>query len=118
MGDDINTILERLDEVVPEIVKINEGALDEGLDLLLTAARNNAPRDTGELEASLRKSRRRRRGNTVRGTVGSFKPSAMFNEFGTVNMAPQPFLYPALRDNEDRVRAIFARRQKDGLEGG
>jgi len=118
MGDDINAILRRLDELAPEIIKIYEEAMDEALDVILVEARDKAPRDTGRLKASLRKSRRRRRGNTVRGTVGTFEPSAMFNEFGTQFMKPRPFLYPALRSSEGRVREIFERRLKEGLDGG
>jgi HK97 gp10 family phage protein len=43
------------------------------------------------------------------GQVESRAPYSRYLEFGTINMAARPFLFPALEMNRTRIRAIFAR---------
>ena len=130
MDKDIQRIIKRLDELVPEVVRINEAAMDEALDMVLASARQNAPVKTGQLRDNIEK-RKRRRGGTVRGTIGvkgriskkgapgdPHMDAAMANEFGTQFMSAQPFLYPALKNNRARIRELFAARHREGLRKG
>ena len=117
MDSDMKRIIERLEELVPEVVRVNETAMDDALNVVLADARRNVRVGKGTLRDSIRK-RRRRRGSSVMGTVGSSEESALFNEFGVEHMPSQPFLYPALKANRARIREIFARKQREGLRKG
>ena len=113
--EDLDQIFERLAKWGNEVVNVNEEALTEALEIICAAAKQNAPVDTGTLRDSIR-IRKRRRGNTVMGTVGSSLDYAPPIEFGTSKMEAQPYLYPAIKNNRARVREIFAKKQRELLK--
>lgn len=52
------------------------------------------------------------RARSVVGSVVSAAPYSKALEYGTVNMPARPFMEPALKKNQDKIRAIFV---KQGL---
>jgi HK97 gp10 family phage protein len=64
------------------------------------AARNLVPVDTGSLRASI-DSELYGGTSSPSGRVSTGEHYAMFVEYGTSRMAPQPFMTPALEQNED-----------------
>lgn len=114
---DIDDILKRIDDLTPAALKAVENGMDEALDVLQQAAKQEAPvadEDGGELRDSIFK-QRRRRGDVVMGTVGTRAEHGAHVEYGTSKMAAQPFLYPALKQNRGRVREIIENAVKSAL---
>lgn len=99
--------------------KIARQATAAGAGVVRKAARQNAPKDTGNLQAAVVMKRVRntpltdeyivsvrqgktsdvKRAKTGKGALGRDAFYARFVEFGTVKTPPQPFMGPALRDN-------------------
>lgn len=66
-----------------------------------SAAKSLVPVDTGSLQGSINSSVSGG-GNSTTGTVEAGENYGQFVEFGTSRMAPQPFMTPALEQNEAR----------------
>jgi len=121
--ENLDEIFQRLMEWGDEAVDISEESLTEALELVLREAKKRVPVRTGKLRDSLR-IRKRRRGSTVMGTVGSSLDYAPPVEFGSrhfksnVYIKPQPYLYPAIDDNRERIKEIFARNLRKTLNVG
>lgn len=74
--------------------------------LVETQASLLSPVDTGLLRKSItHRTRKTATGGTSE--VGTNVEYAPFQEFGTVKMAPQPFLTPALNEEKPRVTSII-----------
>jgi HK97 gp10 family phage protein len=111
-------ISKRLKELGPRVArKHGQKAVREGLKPVLAEARRQVPVDTGALKRSLRiVNLKRRFGGVVAAQVRSLAPHAHLIEFGTVKMAAQPFLRPALDSGAQRVFDVLGRQLADGLE--
>jgi HK97 gp10 family phage protein len=99
--------------------KIARQATAAAAGVVRTAARNNAPVDSGNLKAAIVMKRKRQTNLTEeynvalragkksdvknakagKGKLGKDAHYGRFVEFGTVKMPPRPFLAPALSDN-------------------
>lgn len=76
--------------------------------------------DTGNLRESIRYEVHKE-GKEVYGIVGSTQKDpnyAVYTEYGTKNMAPRPWLRPAMRDNNEFIRSNIAKAVKGTLAGG
>jgi HK97 gp10 family phage protein len=71
------------------------GVVAKATSVVKSQSQSRAAVLTGELRGSIT-------GRTagLTGTVTASSQHALFNEFGTSRMAPQPFMYPALSDAE------------------
>ena len=97
-------------------------------------ARLRAPVDTGRLRGSITYATQRERSQTDAGAkagdavsrpddtntlhVGTNVEYAAYVEYGTRRMAEQPYLIPALDENRQEVREIFAEYLRRGLRSG
>jgi HK97 gp10 family phage protein len=106
--------------------------LDDGADVIVARQKAAAPKLSGKLESTIRRSKVRqgkksatvtiRAGGRATTKEGSgTRPGgvdyAVEQEFGNKNMPAQPFFYPPIRQNEDdirrKVRRAFRREVKD-----
>ena len=86
--------------------KIKDGirkGLAEAGEIVVKDAKAECPVDTGELQGSIKK---RVEDNTC--TAFASAAHGMYVEFGTRYQRAQPFMVPALIDNEDAIRQIIA----------
>jgi len=67
---------------------------------------------TGNLRSSISFNTEPRENAVVIGTNVHYAPHL---EYGTEKMAPQPFLKPAVKENQDKIETIFERAYKRGL---
>lgn len=81
-----------------------EAAL-EGAKPIVDAASANAPRRTGRLASEIVAVEGPKHGARAEAHIGPEKDAywGLFNELGTVNMAAQPFLRPALDEKKDEA---------------
>jgi HK97 gp10 family phage protein len=107
-----------LKELGPRLArKHGQKAVREGLKPVLAEARRLVPVDTGALKRSLRvRNKRSRRRDAVGAEVSATAPHAHLVEFGTVKMAPQPFLRVALDANRQEVLDRMAEQLARGIE--
>ena len=70
--------------------------------------------DTGFLISQITTEVNTKMGGAVVGKVISAAPYSQALEYGTTNMQARPFLHPALRRNQGKIRAIFL---KEGIIG-
>ena len=94
------------DEVTDEYSKAVEGAVKTAAILVEGAAKRNCPVDTGRLRGSITNEVVAGR-DGILGRVGSNVDYSRFVELGTSKMSPQPYLRPALRNNQSKVEAII-----------
>ena len=71
------------------------GVLDDVAESVADQARANAPVDSGELRADIGVKRRQGTKTTRARWVGTDEPQGFFQEFGTADHGPQPWLTPA-----------------------
>lgn len=116
-------------------------AVAQGCLVVEGEAKRNCPVDEGELRNSIQHEVKDVDGEII-GTIGTNKPYAPHVELGTGIFAangngrktpwvykgkdgnfrwtrgnrPQPFLYPALRNNQDRVKNQIAKHLSEGLK--
>lgn len=77
--------------------------------------------DTGRLRGSINYEVSRDSGNEVYGIVGTTQfnpPYGRWLEFGTSKMVERPWLRPAMRKNNDFIRASITKTVKETLTGG
>lgn len=116
--------------------KVARQAAAAGASVVRKAARAKAPKDTGNLQASIVMKRMAetdltaeyvvtpRRGKTRdvkaakagKGALGKDAFYARFQEFGTVKEPAQPFLRPALEQNVQQATDAMAKRLKQRIE--
>lgn len=87
-----------MDAYVKRMGSNSEDAVEKATDLIVEKARALAPVDTGELRKSIRSTVKRMAGDIARGQVEAAADYALFVEYGTEYMKPQPFLEPAIED--------------------
>ncbi len=90
---------ERLQEINQQIEK----GMTKACVLVERDAKKNAPIDTGRLRNSITHRLETETGQII-GIVGTNVEYASFQEFGTSKMAAQPFLFPALEANRDKIK--------------
>lgn len=108
--------------------KINvKEAMNKSTAIVLSSAKKNVPVDTGNLRNSI-KTEIKSSKNEIKGIIYTEKEYAPYVEFGTgergidsnknekINVAyslgwkgqaAQPFMYPALKRNEKKIKSIF-----------
>ena len=90
-----------------KVIKSMEDAISKALEasalVVEGAAKNLAPVDTGNLRNSITHEVEKKEAR-----VGTKVEYAPFVELGTVKMAAQPYLNPALEMNKGNIRKIFA----------
>lgn len=91
-------------------------------EIVLPAAKANAPVGTGDLRKSLVvrtiKRSRSRIGHQVQTKDGFFKGDQFygaFHEFGTARMKARPFMRPAVYDNESRITSFYVAALKEAI---
>lgn len=94
---DANKLLERIDE--DAIKEAIQRAIVKGCLQIEADAKGYCPVDTGNLRASITT-----KIEELSGEVGTNVEYAEFVEMGTVKSAPQPFLYPALKQNQEKIK--------------
>lgn len=103
MSNNVFQNLDRLEELIKQGVK--NGAEDAG-NLVKNEAKDNLLRNgsyrTGNLYNSI-KSRVESEGEEAVAKVGTEVDYGTYLELGTSRMNPKPYLYPALKDNVDKV---------------
>lgn len=82
-------------------------ALGIGLATLESAAKVNAPVDTGRLRSSIASQIERTVGSEIVGKVGSNVEYASYQEYGTKYQSGKPYLRPALEQNLNTVVKQF-----------
>ena len=106
--------------------------LEDGADVIVREQKAAAPKETGRLESTIRRSKVRQGKKSATVTIraggratttsgGDTRPGgfdyAVEQEFGNKNMPANPFFYPAIRKNEDdikrKVRKAFRTEVKD-----
>lgn len=92
-----------------------EQAVTESCEDLVGKAMEKTPVDTGTLKSSIHVESVVSSGMTVTGTVatGGEADYAVFVEMGTVNMAAQPYMTPALLENSNAYREAMAHAARD-----
>ena len=86
-------------------------AVGEGADIVLEDARDRAPRDTGDLAEGMGKAEGITEPTRAAWDVGPDREQfyGRHVELGTVKSSKQPYLRPALDQNEDQVERTIAR---------
>ena len=88
-------------------VKIIKNAVAKGCHTVQGAAKLLCPVDTGELRNSI-VTKVEEKSDRVIGKVYTNKEYAPYVELGTTSQSAQPYMYPALKDNEEEVKNQIA----------
>ena len=126
----LDRLLAKLDAAGTQAAPIMEKGVKKGTKLIQGSAKDLCPEDTGALRNSIR-TRTKLKENIVTGDVYTNEAYAAYVEFGTgqrgeaapkelpdglelhykqdwKGMAPQPYLYPALVTNKDKVMDVIS----------
>ncbi|MDW7651313.1 MAG: HK97 gp10 family phage protein [Bacillota bacterium] len=103
-ADEVAKLLEDLGEAAGSIL---EQAAEAGGKIALDDAKRRCPVDTGALKASLYLAKSKTRKPEIKREVkispGKKEYYGTFVELGTANINPQPFMRPAIDENQDRI---------------
>lgn len=97
---DTSKLEKQLMELVNKIEKAAESTIKEGCEKIEAQAKELTPVDSGELKDSIN-TKYDDKSFEHEGYVYAEAPHAPYVELGTRNRAPQPFMYPAYKQNED-----------------
>ena len=97
---DTSKLEKQLMELVNKLEKAAESTIKEGCEKIETQAKELCPVDSGNLRDSIN-TKYDDKSFEHEGYVYAGMPYAPYVEFGTRNMAPQPFMYPAYKQNQD-----------------
>lgn len=97
---DTSKLEKQLMELVSKLEKAAESTIKEGCSNIEAQAKGLCPVDSGELRDSIN-TKYNDKNCEHEGYVYAGAPHAPYVEFGTRNMAPQPFMYPAYKANEE-----------------
>lgn len=105
-----------MDNILDRLDKIQElSGLQKGLMIASTRVEVDAkylcPVDDGTLRASINS---RVEGDV--GIVGTNVEYAIYQEFGTIKMGAQPFLFPALEMNRENIKKDIAQALKEDMQ--
>jgi len=124
----LDSLLRKLDQLGGNSKQALKKGVGKATKQVQGDAKELCPVDTGSLRNSIQSSVEEKSGSVI-GKVGTNMEYAMYVEFGTgqgginadieakkeidlfyredwTGMAPQPYLYPALKQNEERVKKI------------
>jgi HK97 gp10 family phage protein len=119
--DDLNRIMTRLGAVPQAVRKAMQQPLDQSADEMVSMMKGLAPREEGDLQASIKQepgphelSRRVVAGGDqttrpVRDGADATYDYALAQELGTKEMQANPFFYPVVRSLRKRVRQRLKR---------
>jgi HK97 gp10 family phage protein len=105
----------RLEQMLPSVRNAIEQGLVESALLVERDAKIKAPVDTGRLRSGLSHVTEDFGSNNPAITVGTNVEYAKFVEFGTSRQSAKPFLYPALIENEQKIKRKLAEAFRRGL---
>jgi HK97 gp10 family phage protein len=77
-------------------------------------AKINVPVDTGRLRSSIATRLSESSSNNISAEVGTNVQYAKSVEYGTSRMGAQPYLYPALENNKQKILKMLAKAFKEG----
>ena len=93
--------LRRQLQSIPDLLAVPiKKQIAEGLQQVQKTAQQNAPVRTGALKKSIKTEIET---DGLKGRVYSDAPHAHLVEFGTVNAPAQPFMFPAWRENRNKI---------------
>jgi HK97 gp10 family phage protein len=121
--------VEGMEEILKDLRKVEGEARQRVYEILrdetkpiVKDARSRAPKDTGAMARGIKRSVSKKNleakvsaGGMVKGVDTYY---AQFVEFGTKNMAAQPFLYPACRAHEERIGKALSDAMYDLIRKG
>ena len=131
----VERLLKKLDKLGGNSEEVLYKTLQKQGELVKSEAKTLCPVDTGDLRKSIRKSTKRYKGKIV-ARVYTNSDHAAYVEFGTgkrgeasntnsnvevtykqdwSGMEAQPYLYPALKNNEDRVMKNIKENLKEAI---
>ena len=131
----VESLLSKLDRLGVNSEEVLYKSLQKQGELVKGQAKELCPKDTGDLKKSIRKSTKRYKGKIV-ARVYTNSDHAAYVEFGTgkrgeasntnsnvevtykqdwSGMEAQPYLYPALKNNEDRVMKNIKENLKEAI---
>lgn len=105
----------RLEQMLPRVKSEIEQALTDSALLVERDAKIKSPVDTGRLRSSLTHVSEDSGSDNPSVKVGTNVEYAKFVEFGSSRQAAQPFLYPALIENEQKIKRKLAEAFRRGL---
>lgn len=97
---DTSKLEKQLMELVNKLEKAAESTVKEGCERIEAQAKELCPVDSGELKDSIN-TRYNDKSYEFEGYVYADAPHAPYVEFGTRSRAPQPYMYPAYKANEE-----------------
>ena len=111
--------IEGLDKLLKQLNKVaSDKALMKGIEKgclrVEATAKEKSPIDTGLLRASIR---HELNASKLEGIVGTNLEYAAPQEFGTVNMRAHPYLYPALKENKDKINKDITEAVRNEIKG-
>ncbi|MFO7905802.1 MAG: HK97 gp10 family phage protein [Pirellulaceae bacterium] len=114
-GKELTRQLRALDKKMS--TSILRSGLREGAKVVKTAAESKAPIDSGFLRDSI-KIKTKKRGNKITAIIGFVEDAyyGRFLELGTKNMAAQPFLRPAIDENQRQAVDAAKMRMRKRIE--
>lgn len=98
------------DKAIKSVEEAISKALEASALVVEGAAKNLTPVDTGNLRNSITHEMEK-----AEARVGTNVEYAPFVELGTVKMAAQPYLNPALEANKGNIKKIFADALKEAV---
>lgn len=97
---DLDAIMKAFSAIPKEARKPIRSAIDKGADELIGRMKYLAPKDKGDLEASIHKSEL----NDLAVRVQVDDDAALYNEYGTVENQQSPFFWPSVNTLKTKVR--------------
>ena len=99
---------------IPDLLAVPiKKQIAEGLQQVQKTAQQNAPVRTGALKKSIKTEIET---DGLKGRVYSDAPHAHLVEFGTVNAPAQPFMFPAWRENRNKIVGGIKRAADSALQ--
>lgn len=95
---DTASVIHGLDAAILEIEHVAEHELEQLAEHVVERARSAAPVDTGNLKSSIRVIASGHDDGGAFVDIGTDDPVGIYQEFGTVNIPPHPFMRPALAE--------------------
>lgn len=98
-----------LGQLATELPLIVSQAVIEGAGVVENSAKQKVRVRTGNLRDSIKQKNKTQSPTKVSVDIGTDVSYGPANEFGTSRMSAQPFLRPALDENEDAIEAVIER---------
>lgn len=90
-----------------EIQAAVKKGVEEGAQIVEREAKQRVRVDTGRLKNSIREIRRTETDSKIEIIEGTDVEYGPYNEFGTYKMSAQPFMRPAIDNNELKIQALI-----------